>query len=212
MWKKEYKQKKFYWGLKPDLLLVKFLKFIPKGAVLDIGAGEGRNSIFLAENNFRVEAIDKIAEGLIKCKNFAKQKNLSIKTKLCDIRKFDFKKNKHSLIIAVASLDFLKKSEIKKIIFKIKKSLQKEGIIYIVVFTTQDPVYKKLSETKKPIEINTFYSERLGCYRHFFAQNELKKIFKEFEILHYQEYLKKDAHPDPHYHGLAEIIAKKGSL
>lgn len=209
MWQKQYKQKKFYWGLKPDPLLVKFLKSIPGGTILDIGAGEGRNSIFLAKKNFKVEAIDKITEGLIKCKKFAKQKGFSIKTRVCDIKKFNFKKNKYSLIIAIASLDFLKKSEIKKIIFKIKQSLQKGGIIYIVAFTVQDPIYKNLAKIQKPIEVNTFYSERLGCYRHFFAHNELKKLFKEFTILHYQEYIKKDAHPDPHSHGLAEIIAKK---
>jgi hypothetical protein len=39
-------KRKFYWGLKPDSLLIKYLSLIPKGKALDIGAGEGRNSVF----------------------------------------------------------------------------------------------------------------------------------------------------------------------
>ncbi len=64
MWEKEYKKKTFYWGLKPDPLLVKYLPQIPKGKALDIGAGEGRNSFFLAKEGFEVEAIDIVKEGL----------------------------------------------------------------------------------------------------------------------------------------------------
>ena len=70
---KEYKKEKFYWGLKADDILVKYLDKIPKGKALDIGAGEGRNSLFLAQNGFEVKAIDKIPDGLKKCEDLAKK-------------------------------------------------------------------------------------------------------------------------------------------
>ncbi len=134
MWQKEYKKEKFYWGLKPEKGLKEVLKYAPKGIALDIGAGEGRNSMFLAKNGFEVEAIDKTKEGLEKCQKVAKKYNLPIKTKVTNIRKFRFKKNKYTLIIAIASLDFLKFSEIKKIIPKIKKSLIRKGIFLLNCF------------------------------------------------------------------------------
>ncbi|PIR71964.1 MAG: hypothetical protein COU42_02985 [Candidatus Nealsonbacteria bacterium CG10_big_fil_rev_8_21_14_0_10_36_24] len=95
MWTKEYKEKKFYWGSKPEVGLKEVLKYAPKGIALDIGAAEGRNSIFLAKNGFRVEATDKVKEGLKKCKKLAEKYNLPIKTRLADIRKLELEKNKY---------------------------------------------------------------------------------------------------------------------
>lgn len=192
-------------------ILEKFLHLIPRGEALDIGAGKGRNSIFLAKNGFKVEAIDKIAEGLKKCRNFAKKYNLPIKTKLCDVRKFEFKKSKYSLVIARASLDFLKKSEIESIIKKIKKSLISQGFIYFVVFSTKDPMYKKIKKLKlKEIEENTFYLPKYKTYRHFFTQKELKQMFKDFKIIHLKQKRIKDTGPQKlHFHNIIEIIVQK---
>ena len=73
MLEKEYKKNKHYWGLKSSPTLEKYINEIPKGKALDIGAGEGRNSIFLAKNEFDVTAIDKIKQGLDKIKKLAKK-------------------------------------------------------------------------------------------------------------------------------------------
>jgi len=111
MWQKEYKKKQFYWGLKPTPRLKQVIKYAKRGKALDVGAGEGRNSIFLAQNGFEVEAIDLIPEGLEKLKKLAKKLNLKISTKIIDVRKFKFLSNRYSLVISVAAIDFLKKSE-----------------------------------------------------------------------------------------------------
>jgi len=125
MWNKIYKKRKFYWGLKPDPLLVKYLSRIPKGKALDIGAGEGRNSVFLVKEGFEVEAIDIVKEGLKKCEKLTKKYKLSITTRIIDVRKFKFKPQTYSLIISVAGIDFLKHSEIKKLQIKSKVLLKK---------------------------------------------------------------------------------------
>ncbi|MEA2113382.1 MAG: methyltransferase domain-containing protein [Patescibacteria group bacterium] len=211
MWQKKYQQKKFYWGLKPSPVLVEFLSKIPKGKILDIGAGEGRNSIFLAKNGFKVEAIDKIAEGLKKCRDFAKKHNLLIKTKVCDIRKFGFKANKYSLIISTAALDFLKKSEIELVVKKIKKSLVINGFIYFLVFSTKDPLYQKVKKLGlKKIEKNTYYLPKHKIYRHFFTQKELKEKFEDFKIVYLkQKKILDTGHGKPHYHSIIELLAQK---
>ena len=48
-----YKSSECYWGLNPNGNLVQFLPLIPKGKILDIGAGEGRNALFLAKHGFQ---------------------------------------------------------------------------------------------------------------------------------------------------------------
>lgn len=203
----------FYWGLKPSPVLEKFIDIVPKGLALDIGAGEGRNSFFLAKRGFEVEAIDKNKEDLEKCKKIAQENNLPITTDVGDITNFDFKKDKYSLTIAKHVLDFLKKSEAKTIVEKIKKSLVLDGFAYIAVFSVNDPVYQKIRDLNlDEIEKNTFYLPKYQKYRCFFTRDEMESMFKDFKILYLEEIEIRDpghGKEKPHIHRAIEIFAQK---
>lgn len=210
MWEKEYKKERFYWGLKPESGLKEVFKYAPMGVALDIGAGEGRNSIFLAKNGFKIEAIDNNKEGLKKCKKLAQRYNLPLKIKVGDIRKFKFLQNKYSLIVAIASLDFLKFSEIEKIVSQIKKSLKKEGVLYLVVFSIKDPAFRKCKRNLKELEKNTFYLSKFKMSRHFFEKKELLSLLRNLRIIKLQEEKIKESHKEKgHFHQIIKIIAKK---
>lgn len=155
MWQKKYKKRSFYWGLKPEKGLKEVLKYTPKGIALDIGAGEGRNSIFLAKNGFKVEAIDKNKEVVKKLKKAAKKFHLKILAKVADVRKFNFPSKKYSLVVAITVLDFLKKSEGEKIVQKIKKSLITQGIFYLILFSTKDPWFFKIKKLNLKLKIKS---------------------------------------------------------
>jgi SAM-dependent methyltransferase len=46
------------WGVEPNRWLVQEVSDLPAGAALDLGAGEGRNAIWLARRGWRVTAVD----------------------------------------------------------------------------------------------------------------------------------------------------------
>jgi len=211
MWEEKYQKNKYYWGLKPNPTLEEYINEIPKGKALNIGAGEGRNSIFLAKNGFEVTAIDRIKQGLDKIKKLAKKHNLTIKTNLCDIKNLKFEKEKYSLIISVSTIHFLKKSEINPILDKIINSLKISGFIYLSVFSTKDPMLKLIKERKiEEIEENTFYLPKFKTYRHFFTKTEIKEKFKDFNIiLLKQKEILDTGHDKPHYHNIIEFLAQK---
>lgn len=211
MWEEEYKQKKFYWGLKPNPALKKYIQLFSIGKALDIGAGEGRNSIFLVKNGFEVESIDKNKECLEKIKNLTEKHNLAIKTKCCDIKNFRFEKDKYSLVIATFSIDFLKKSEINIILDKIKTSLKINGFVYLSVFSIKDPMYKLIiGKGLKQVEKNTFYLAKHKTYRHFFTKKEIREKFSDFKtiLLEQKEILDK-GHGEPHYHNIIKLLTQK---
>ena len=189
--------------------MIKLLPKIPKGKVLDIGAGEGRNSIFLAKNGFKVEAIDLTKQGLKKLTNYAKQHHLKIITKAIDIRRFNFTNNRYSLVLAINSLNFLKLSEVKEIIKRINKSLLPQGIFYLIVISIKDPVCRRCKKNLKMIEKNTFFIPKISSYRHFFSKQELLSLFEPFKIIEITEKKVKDTHGKPHYHYIFNIISKK---
>lgn len=194
----------------PFHLVSRFIKKIPKGLVLDIGAGKGRNSFFLAKNKFRVKAIDINKDNVENIKTMSKRHNWPIEAKCSDFRKFRFIPSKYSLILAIQCFNFVKKSEFDKIIEKIKESLIPNGVLIISVFITTDPTYKKLRKKYEPMEENTFYSKKAPHWWHFFKKNELKKYFKSgYEILYYEEKIVEDKKPQPHFHGIGEMVVKK---
>jgi len=210
MLSKKYKENNSNYDPQPDRGLLEVIKLAPKGAVLDLGAGEGRNSIFLAKKGFKVEAIDRAREELAKCKEYAKQYKLPIKTGVVDIRKFNFLKNRYALILGITTLDFLKLSETKQIVSRIKDSLKKDGIFYLAVFSTRDPSFKISKKAGfKIIEKNTFYFPRIKSARHYFQKKELFSILKDFEIIKFEEIYKKYIPKTAHFHNYFRIIAKR---
>jgi len=194
----------------PYHLLLNFFHQIPKGLVLDIGVGKGRNSFFLAKKGFKVEAIDINKEFIKNIRKFAKENKFSIKTKCLDLRKFKFIPDKYSLILAIQSLNFIKKSEFEEVIEKIKNSLTKNALLIISAFTVNDSSFKKFQKKHKPIEEDTFYSKKSPHWWHFFKKNELKRYFHSgFKTLYYSERKVKDTKPFPHTHSIVEMIVKK---
>lgn len=203
-------KKETYSELKADKELEKIIKYIPKGKVLDIGSGNGRNSIFLAKNGFQVEAIDKNKEYVQKLKKFSEKERLPIKTKLADVKNLKLKEDYYSLILSVAILDFLRIYEFKKLIPKIKKSLKVDGIFYLVVFSIKDPAFKKCKKELKMVGKNTFYLPQLKTFRHFFEKKEMLSLLKGFRVLKIETKKIKDINnKKSHFHQIIRITVKK---
>jgi len=198
--------------MEPYYLLTKFEREIPKGNILDLGSGNGRNAIYLARNGFEVIAVDFKKEYLGKIEEISKQESLKISTRHDDIKSFK-PKDKYSAILALNCLHFLKKSEREELIDTIKNSLIAEGLAFVSVFTTNDNNYKKFLESgKQPVEENTFYSNSTNSHWSFFNKGELKDKFSDFEILFYNENVIIEDSPEKHTHGIAEVVAKKNFI
>ncbi len=204
MWQKEYRKRGFYWGLKPDKGLKKAIKYAPKGVALDIGAGEGRNSIFLAKNGFRVEAIDKHFDGLKKCKTIAENYSFKISVKTKDITKFNFPHNKYSLIVSVAAIDFLKKSEIEKIYGRRKtiyskrtKKIVSKNLAFCLMPNHYHLLLMPLSENSLPRfmkKINMGYAKYFNEKHHrtgtlFEGRYKLVPVNKNSHLVHLPYYI-----------------------
>lgn len=92
-------------------------------------------------------------------------------------------------------------NEIGQTVSEIKRILKPGGYVYILVFTEDDPGFKKDTNNA---------SECLLFIKHYFKKNELKELFSGFNILEYSEYMKRDTTHGPiHYHGKAKLFARK---
>jgi 2-polyprenyl-3-methyl-5-hydroxy-6-metoxy-1,4-benzoquinol methylase len=64
---------------------------VPKGKVLDIGVGAGRNAMLFARMGYEVHGIDLSTTAIEKWKNKAKQENLHITAEVGNIHNYDIK-------------------------------------------------------------------------------------------------------------------------
>lgn len=170
-------------------------------AVLDLGAGEGRNSFFLASSGFNVVSVEPSKVGAEKILRKAQNEKLNIQVYNSEFLSVSNELSEMGLVVALTSLEHMEYSEIGQTVSEIKRILRPGGYVYILVFTEDDPGFKK--------DINNA-SECSLFIKHYFKKNELKELFSDFNILEYNEYMKKDTtHGPVHYHGKAKLFARK---
>lgn len=191
-----------------DSELKKYLTLLKGSEVLDLGIGQGRNSIPLAEQGFNVTGVDFSQKCLEICKNNCPKLNLV----QSDIRKFKIEKNKFNLIMSRCVLHFFHKDDCYEIINNIKENLKNDGLVYIHVFSIEDPKCEKYSYSHEfeKLENNIFHNTENNTYVSFFTKAEVKNIFKDFETISISEdYFLDLGGLEPHYSGVIKYIGKK---
>lgn len=83
----------------PNAFLVDTVRQRTPGAALDVGMGQGRNSIYLAQQGWRVTGFDPADEGVRQAKAEARRLGLKIEAQVQTFEEFDFGENRWDLIV-----------------------------------------------------------------------------------------------------------------
>lgn len=207
---KLYESEECVWGLEADKYLAMFLDRARTGTALDVGCGEGRHSLFLAQEGYVVDAIDISEKAIEKLKHLAEEYGVStmIFPKVGDTRALELPQQKYDLAVLSYVFPFLKYSDIITILEKVKQSLKPGGCIYVSALTTDDPEYINYSRKQEPVEPRTFYSPGLKCYCYYFEKGELKTLFSDFDVIDYTETLV-ELPREPYTHAMCLIFAQR---
>lgn len=206
---KKYKDTNPIWNnTKMDIELKKYLKLLNGKNILDLGIGEGKNSIILSELGYNVTGVDYSKKALEICKNNCP----NIKLIQSDIRKYNIENNIYHLIMSRFAMQFLHKKDVYTIIKNIKSNLLTGGLVYISVFSIDDPGYDKKMNNSDFVALDNdvFYKKTDNTYSSYFTKNEIMKLFSEFETISVSDEYNLDlSHGQPHYHGIIKYIGKK---
>ncbi|MDH5561583.1 MAG: class I SAM-dependent methyltransferase [Deltaproteobacteria bacterium] len=178
-WNKRYMKNNY--SSEPSQIILDYFHLAKVGKALDIGAGTGRNSLFLSQQGFEVDSVD-ISELALER---IEKNNPKIKTFHADLDDFELEENSYELII---NINFLLRRLYKPII----KALKKDGILIFQTFLDSP----HLENTTRTVH-KAFYLK----------SNELLKAFGEFQILFYEE--KGILDPVPDQRNLASLVALK---
>lgn len=180
---------------KPSREVVDIVPFLKENAkILDVGCGDGRNSIYFAEMGFDVDAFD-ISENAIRKINYLKQKyNININAVQCDAFGFEFT-HKYDLVIVHGVLQFVEREKQADMIQLLKKWTAKDGYHIIALFTDEEPIPEDL----KYIMVGVF------------KEGEIKNYYLDWDIKMFETKKFHDEHENgiKHCHALNKIVAMK---
>ena len=191
-----------------DAELKRFLHRVPGKEVLDLGVGQGTNSIPLFKQGYNITGVDCSAKCLHLCEENCPGLNLI----QSDIRNFEIEKNKYDLILSRYVLHFLHKDESYKIIENMKNNIKTNGLIYISVFSTEDFRIKKFSNNPafEELENHIFHNKIKDTYISFFTKKEIKNLFSDFKpLLITESYFLDERQENTSYGGVIKYIGKK---
>lgn len=88
-WDERYERDEYVYGTSPNDFLRSQVSYLPRGPILCLAEGEGRNAVFLAEQGYKVTAVDQSPVGLAKARRLAEQRGVTIETVVADLGAFD---------------------------------------------------------------------------------------------------------------------------
>lgn len=101
MWDERYSAEEYVYGKRPNDFLVESLRHIPQGRVLCLADGEGRNSVYLAEQGFEVTSVDASAAGIAKCEALAKERGVEVNAIVNDLSDFKIEQESWDAIVSI---------------------------------------------------------------------------------------------------------------
>jgi SAM-dependent methyltransferase len=157
-WNKKYRRGGY--PTEPSRIVKDFLGLAPGPVALDIAAGCGRNSLFLAERGFRVEAVDISDKGLA----LFVGRHPGIRQICADLDTFDISAGRYDLIVNILYLN-------RRLFPQISEGLKPGGLL---IFETL-------------IEASGKQDDRRPRRDYFLRENELLHSFLSMRIVHYHE-------------------------
>ncbi len=142
---------------KPNEFLVRAVEGLALGDALDVGMGQGRNSIFLARKGWKVTGFDVSEVGVRKARAEAARLGLSINAVHAADEEFDFGMNRWDLIAIIYAME-------KHSVVRVRDALKPGGVVVIVASHITP-----------------------GGYPFGYESGELPKIFEGFRVLKYEE-------------------------
>jgi SAM-dependent methyltransferase len=84
-WNRRYADRELVWTAQPNRFLAAEAAGLPPGRALDLGAGEGRNAVWLAQQGWQVTAVDFSDAGLAKGERLAAERGVGVSWVVADL-------------------------------------------------------------------------------------------------------------------------------
>lgn len=150
----------------PSSVLRKYVDDTADGRALDVACGTGRNAVFLAEQGYEVDAVDRSIEGLRITESTAAERGVDDRINLiqADATEFEYPADRYDLV----TISFFR---VLDRLSDIKAALGPDGLLF----------YQHHLRSEPPATVGP------STDRHRFASNELLRACLDLTVLYYEE-------------------------
>jgi len=182
-WERNFSSKPEMFGVEASVAATSSAKIFKEKNVkkiIELGSGQGRDTIFFAKNGFNIEALDYSFSAVKDIINKSKEYNLenSVNANVFDLRnKLPYKSGtfdgcfSHMLYCMAFSIE-----EIVDLNNEVHRVLKKGGVNIFTVRNTTDGDYKNGTHIGQDLYEND------GFIVHFFSEDKIKRLLKGFEL------------------------------
>jgi tellurite methyltransferase len=194
-----YEGEAYYWGKKPSAMCDKVIEimrptpdFHPR--LLDLGCGEGRNTVYFAKHDFEVFGLDLSLPGLGKMKRYAQEIGVHVEAIHANIANYELE-DTYDVIFSTGTLQYLP-LEIREQRFRhYKEKTSSNGINALSVFVTK-PFIPQAPDAEKSAFL--------------YKSGELLSHYWDWEILYCtEEIFDCMSSGVPHKHAVNRMIARR---
>jgi len=161
-WNRILTAEKPAFNIQPNAFLVEMIKGRTPGTALDVGMGQGRNAIYLAQQGWTVTGFDPADKAVAQANATAAKLGVKLTTVIRGSEDFDFGENRWDLVV-------LSYVTVRDIADRVVRALKPDGIVVVEGF------HRDVTKTR-PVGGGVV-----------FDTNELPALFRALRILRYED-------------------------
>jgi cyclopropane fatty-acyl-phospholipid synthase-like methyltransferase len=175
IWSKRYREagEDYLFGVAPNRFLEAHRHFLTAGATaLSVADGEGRNSVWLAEQGLTVTALEISPVALQKAARLARGRQVDVEFVRADIMTMNWPISAFDFVVGIF-IQFVGPEDRELLFARVKQAVKPGGLVMLQGYTPKQLDYR----TGGPSAVENLYTEAL-----------LREAFADFELLVLKEY------------------------
>ncbi len=189
-WNQRFSQADFLFGRAPNAYLVASAQHLPRsGRVLCVADGEGRNSVWLAQQGLQVDAFDIAEAGVAKARALAAEAGVQVHHEVADVDQYPWPADSFDAVVAVF-VQFADPAQRTRLFQHMVQALKPGGLLLLHGYTPKQLDYK----TGGPPFVSHLYTEDL-----------LREAFAALDLVELRSY-EADISEGTGHHGRSALI------
>jgi cyclopropane fatty-acyl-phospholipid synthase-like methyltransferase len=204
-----YAETKDFFGTEPARVLAEqYTSLNPSLPVLDLGAGQGRHTLFLGRLGYEVDAVDSSQVGAEMIAAAARDEALRVRVHHKPFEQFVPPAGPYGGILLLGIMQDLTRATLELLVRKVEAWTVPGSMVFVTTFTTEDPSYEQRRAEGEEIGKHS-YRAGDGRVHTYLEPGEILELFAGYRVLFHEEGLGPEhRHGDgpPERHARAEAV------
>lgn len=171
--------------------------------IIDLGCGDGRDTLYLLARGHRVRAIDQSGQGIAALERRARESALYDRLSTLVVSVQDWQAPEHPVdaLIGITVLDHIPPEAHESLFRKIEQSVRSGGYVALEMHSDRDPSQNSIAAVSE-------FSSAIKSWSH--ANYLIERFSSAWRVLSYSDRIELDSDHGPiHTHGFCTIVALK---